>query len=226
MKKILFILIAMGFIFSSCEKDSLGVSKIVTYPTIAVKGDVALTIPIGGTFVDQGCLVKEGELDLSNKAVITGSVNSSVAGVYVIKYTYKAPGKIYPEDSLELIARRYIGVINSSVATMDISGTYRRNAAAQGYAVMKKLSYPGLYLNNNPGGATSTGTATGASVNNIFIYVFHISPTSLVVPSQDTSVGEFACTGAVYDATGATPLYKWSCVNPGYGAAVRTFIKQ
>jgi len=226
MKKIIFIFIAMGFILSSCEKDSLGVSKIVTYPTIALKGDVALTIPIGGSFVDQGCLVKEGELDLSSKAVVSGSVNNAVAGVYTIKYTYKAAGKIYPEDSLELVARRYIGVVNASVNTMDISGTYRRNAGALGFAVMKKLAYPGLYLNNNPGGATSTGTSAGASVNNIFIYVFHTSPTTLVVPSQETSVGEFACTGGIYDATGAVPFYKWACVNPGYGTAARTFVKQ
>lgn len=226
MKKIIFIFVAVSFFLSSCEKDSMGVSKIVTYPTIGLNGDVALTIPVGGTYQEKGCVVKEGDLDLSNKAIVTGSVNPAVAGVYVIKYTYKAPGKIYPEDSLELVARRYIGVINASVTTMDISGTYRRNAGALGYAVMKKLSYPGLYLNNNPGGATSTGTSAGASVNNIFIYVFHISPTTLVVPSQETSVGEFACTGGIYDATGATPFYKWACVNPGYGTAARTFNKQ
>lgn len=226
MKKIILIAFVAAFILSSCEESSMGVSKVVTYPTIAVVGDIAQTIPVGGTYVDKGCIVKEGALDKSNLIKTTGSVNPAVPGVYTITYLYKSEGKIYPQDSLTLRARRYVGVIDAAASAMNIAGTYRRNAGALGFAVMTKLSYPGLYTNNNPGGATSTGASTGVSVDNIILYVFHTTPTTLVVPSQDSSVGEFACTGGVYDATGAAPLYKWACVNPGYGTTARTFNKQ
>ena len=56
--------------------------------------------------------------------------------------------------------------------------------------------------------------------------MFQTDAKVVTVPSQESVAGEFACTGGVYDATGASPLFKWVCVNAGYGTAVRTFIKQ
>ncbi len=227
MKKIILIAFVVALTFSSCQDEaSMGVSKVVTYPTIAVKGDIAQTVPVGGSYVDKGCIVMEGTTDLSSKIKTTGSVNAATPGVYTITYTYKSEGKIYPKDSLTLQARRYVGVVDAAASAMNISGSYRRNAGALGFATMKKLGYPGLYTNNNPGGATSNGTATGTSVDNIVLYVFQTTSTTLVVPSQESSVGEFSCTGGIYDASGASPLYKWACVNPGYGTSSRTFVKQ
>ena len=219
MKKILLLTLIAAFVLSSCnnKEDSMGVSFTVTYPTMKLVGDVALTIPVGGTYVEKGCVVKEGETDLSTLVKVTGSVNPAVAGVYTITYTYKNAGKIYPQDSLTLKVRRYIGVITPAAAAMDISGNYQRNAGVFGVATVAKTSYPGLYINNNPG---------GAAVDNLFVYMFQTDATVVSVPSQDSPVGEFACTGGVYDASGASPLFKWVCVNAGYGAAVRTFIKQ
>jgi len=226
MKKILFISLIAAFILSSCKEDSLGVSFMVTYPTMTLKGDVALTIPVGGTYTESGCTVKEGDLDLSSLITVSGTVDPTTPGVYTITYTYKNAGKIVPTDSLEMTARRYVGVINAAAYAMDISGKYRRNAGALGYVTVSKTAYPGLYINNNPGGATSTGTSAGISVDNILIYMFQPTATTVTAPSQDSSAGEFACTGGIYDATGAAPLFKWVCVNAGYGTAVRTFIKQ
>jgi hypothetical protein len=224
MKKIIIITFIAAFALSSCNKDSQDVSYVVTYPTLTLKGDAALTIPIGGTYEEKGSVVKEGANDYSNLVKVTGAVNPSVLGVYTITYTYKSAGKIYPQDSMTLVARRYIGVIAPGVDAIDFSGTYRRNAGAKGFAVVKKLGYPGLYTNNNPGGATSDGTVTGASVDNIVVYMFQIEPTKVSAPSQDTSAGEFACTNGSYNA--ANNSFTWVCINSGYGTAARTFIKQ
>jgi hypothetical protein len=217
MKKIILIALVVAFVLSSCgDESSMGVSTVVTYPTMALKGDVALTIPVGGTYVEKGCVVMEGTADKSSLIKIQGTVNNAVPGVYTITYVYKNEGKIYKSDSLTLKARRYVGVISPAASAMDISGQYKRNAGVFGVATVAKTTYPGLYINNNPG---------GAAVDNIFVYMFQPTPTIVTVPSQDSSVSEFACTGGVYDATGASPLFKWVCVNSGYGTAVRTFVK-
>ena len=217
MKKIFLIILVAAFVLCSCKDESAEVSFTVTYPTMTLTGDVALTIPVGGTYTEKGCVVKEGETDLSTLVKVSGAVNPALAGVYTITYTYKNAGKIYPKDSLTLTTRRYIGVISAAASLMDISGTYKRNAGVFGVVTVAKTTYPGLYINNNPG---------GAAVDNLFVFMFQPTPTVVTVPSQDSSVGEFACKSGVYDATGASPLYKWVCVNAGYGTAVRTFIKQ
>ena len=219
MKKILLITLVAAFVLSSCKEESLGVSFVVTYPIMTLTGDEALTIPLGGTYVEKGCVVKEGTTDLSSLVKISGTVNSAVAGVYTINYTYKNAGKIYPQDSLTLTATRFVGVITPAASAMDISGQYQRNAGALGVATIAKTAYPGLYINDNPGGIAMTGS------NQIFFYMFQTDATVLKVPVQNTAIGTMSCTGGVYDATGAKPLYKWVVVNSGYGTAVRTFIK-
>lgn len=215
MKKIIFLVLVIAFTLSSCEEASLGVSTITTFPTIELKGDKALTIPVGGTYVESGVVAKEGETDITSSVVTEGTVNASTPGVYTITYT--ATNK----DGYKISKRRHIGVISPAAAAMDISGKYKRSAGAQGIATIVKTSYAGLYINDNPG-----GIAINPGVNEVFIYMFHTEPTVVSAPSQDSSVGDFACTGGVYDATGAKPLYKWVCINAGYGTAVRTFNKQ
>jgi len=217
MKKIIiFSIFVLALTLSACEDEaSKGVSTITTYPTIELKGAEALTIPVGGTYVESGVIAKEGETDITSSVTTEGTVNSTKAGVYTIKYT------AVNKDGFTVSIRRYIGVISPAAAAMDISGKYKRNAGAKGIATIVKTSYAGLYINDNPG-----GIAIIPGSNEIFIYMFHTEPTVVSAPSQDTSVGDFACTGGVYDASGASPLYNWVCVNSGYGTAVRTFIKQ
>jgi hypothetical protein len=216
MKKIFLITFIAAFALSSCEKDTLGVSTITTYPTIELKGDVAQTILVGGNYTESGFTAKEGETDITSGVKVEGTVDPTKAGVYTIKYT------AINKDGFTLTTRRYVGVITPAAAAMDISGRYQRNGGAAGFAtVVKYKNYAGLYVNDNPGGiAIVTGT------NEVFVYMFQPDVTKVTVPAQDSSVGEFACTGGVYDATGASPLYKWVCVNSTYGTAVRTFVKK
>ncbi|WP_243347011.1 DUF5011 domain-containing protein [Parabacteroides sp. FAFU027] len=215
MKKIIMIISLLGAIMASCNKDSEGVSTMTTYPTVELKGDEALTILVGGSYTESGVIAKEGDTDISSTVVIDGAVNTSTPGVYTIKYT--ATNK----DGFTATARRYVGVITAEAAAMDISGTYKRNAGALGLVSVTKTNYPGLYINNNPGGAKNSD---GTNVSDIYVYMFQTKATVVNAPSQDTKVGEFACINGVYDAT--NNLFKWVCVNSGYGTALRTFIKQ
>lgn len=206
------ILVSILFLFA-CEKETEGLSSITIYPTIELKGEVASTILLGGTYTESGFVAMEGETDITAETVVTGTVNSAVPGVYTI--TYKATNV----DGFSISKRRYVGVIAPAAAAMDISGQYRRNAGANGIATITKTEHPGLYINNNPG-----GIAIIPGSNEIFIYMFHTEPTKVSAPLQATSVGDFACINGVYDDI--NKLYKWVCINPGYGTAVRTFIKQ
>ena len=174
----------------------------------------------GAGYVESGFTSFKGQTDITTSVITTGTVDASKTGVYTITYT------VTDSEGYTVFVRRYIGVITAAAAAMDISGTYKRNGGALGSAVVEKLNYPGLYTNNNPGGATTDGTAAGKSITDIILYMFQTEATVVSCPSQESSVGEFACTGGIYDATGAKPLFKWVCVNSGYGTSVRTFIKQ
>ena len=179
MKKIYLILVIAAFALSSCNKDSLGVSTVTTYPTIVLKGDVAQTILVGGTYVESGFTAMAGTDDITSAVKTVGTVNSATPGVYTITYT------AINKDGFTLSTRRYVGVVTAAAAAMDISGKYKRNAGAGGIAtVVKYKNYAGLYINDNPGGiAIKTG------VNEIFIYMFQTDATVVNAPSQDSSVG-------------------------------------
>jgi hypothetical protein len=215
MKKIILMTLALvAFVFTACEKESLGVSKITTYPTIELKGDVAMTILVGGTYTEPGFTALEGDKDITSSAVVKGTVDTNTPGVYTISYTATN------SDGFSYTARRYVGVITQEAANMDISGQYQRNAGAYGIATVTKTKYPGLYINNNPGGIVIKTEA-----DNINVYMFHTDVNVVSVPSQDSKVGEFACINGTYDNSGEKPKYSWVCINSGYGTALRIFIK-
>jgi hypothetical protein len=215
MKKIILMTLALvAFVFTACEKESLGVSKITTYPTIELKGDVAMTILVGETYTEPGFTALEGDKDITSSAVVEGTVDGTTPGVYVISYTATN------SDGFSYTARRYVGVITPDAAAMDISGQYQRTAGAFGIATVTKTKYPGLYINNNPGGIVIKTEA-----DNINVYMFHTDVHVVSVPSQDSKVGEFACINGTYNVIEGKPQYSWVCINSGYGEALRIFIK-
>lgn len=203
--------------FSGCDKESLGVSSIISYPAVKVLGDQFMTVAAGSTYIDAGCLATEGTTDITSTAVTTGTVDTNTPGVYIITYSAQNVNGTASKS-------RYVGVIDATASAMDISGRYRRNAGALGYATITKTSYPGMYINNNPGGVDLNPAPPTVAPAPIPIYMFHWTATKIGAPAQSSSVGTFACTNGVYDSVNL--LYKWVCVNSGYGTALRTFIKQ
>lgn len=214
MKKILFLSIGAALLLTACEKDSLGVSTTTTYPTVEVTGDQAMTILVGGSYTELGCVAMEGTKDISANVVTVGSVDPATPGVYTITYT------VENSDGFAASNSRNVGVIDATAAAMDISGVYKRNAGALGLAtVTKSATYKGLYINNNPGGVDlSLGAAP------IPIYMFHWTATKIGAPAQNSVAGSFACINGSYD--NVNKKYTWTCINAGYGASPRTFIKQ
>lgn len=207
------LLLTLGF--SSCETDETdNVSKVTTYPIVTLKGDEFVSIPVGGTFSDQGVNATIGGAAV-DPAVGGDAVDASTPGVYIITYTATNP------EGFSTVAKRYVGVIAPDAASKDLSGDYKRNAGALGVSHVVKVG-TGLYTTDNIGGVAAGGPATT-------VHFYHTDGTNLVVPEQTNEAGEtYSAEDASYKfAAGAAPAqYSWIVINPGYGTALRTFVKQ
>ena len=191
----------------SCEEDKVteGISSITYYPVITLKGEQWNQVAVGGTFTDPGATAKEGDTEIQVK--VSGTVDTKTPGVYVI--TYDAVNK----DGYSSTEYRYIGVI-SAAATTDITGSYQRNAGANGVSKVTKVS-GNLYKADNVG-----GVAVPAPGDAVLFYYFDKG--KIGVPYQLTPGNAFECTNA---SIKEGVSYSWVVINPGFGTALRTFVK-
>ncbi|MBC7885723.1 MAG: DUF5011 domain-containing protein [Saprospiraceae bacterium] len=196
-------------IFSGCEKDreTENISTITYFPTIQLNGDQWNTIKQGGAWSDQGATANEGESSIN--LITTGSVDVNTPGVYTIQYT------AINKDGFSASEYRYIGVISPSVEGKDISGQYKRNAGALGVSTVTKIS-DNFYYSNNVGGVAVPDPSLG-------VYFYHYDTGLLDVPFQRTPGNAFEC---LNETITEGEKYSWVVINSGYGAALRTFIKQ
>ncbi|HZH96355.1 MAG TPA: immunoglobulin-like domain-containing protein, partial [Flavisolibacter sp.] len=122
------------FFLASCEKETTAdVSRTVkvTYPTITLKGDQLVVLPVGGTFSDAGATLLDDISGASTSIQATkGSVNTAVPGLYVL--TYAASNA----NGFEASASRLIAVtsVNNPI---DRSGTYKRTATGVNAVITK-----------------------------------------------------------------------------------------
>ncbi|MFC5272232.1 immunoglobulin-like domain-containing protein [Adhaeribacter terreus] len=212
--KYFFLLFALPFLFS-CERDleTEGISRITNYPVFNMPGDQFLSVEVGGTFNDPGVTATEGGAEIP--VTKTGDVvDTSTPGVYIMNYT--ATNK----DGYSASTTRYVGVIAPDAAAADLSGNYKRNAGVFGVSKVTKVGV-GHYTTDNVGGVAVGGPATS-------LHFYHTTGNTLVGPEQNNGTGVFEVVDATYSpAAGATPAsYTWTVINPGYGNAPRTFVKQ
>jgi len=217
MKRYLAIIIlgVVSMVYSSCKKESfdypegyVGISKITVFPILTMKGDKYVAVAKGATYTDAGATAAAGTSTIEVKT--TGLPNTATAGVYLI--TYSATNS----DGFAATATRSVVVYDTKADAVanDFSGNYLR--AATGTITKWTKLAPGAYLVNNPGGA-----ATGTTVN-----VIAINPTgnTIDIPQQNTDSGPWGSNTESKDLI--TGNYSWAVENPGYGTAVRTFVKQ
>ena len=215
--KIFIVIISAVSFLCACNKEgnfdypegTVGISKITNFPILTVNGEEYMAVPVGGTYTEPGVTAKEGESDLT--VTTSGSVNTATVGVYTL--TYSAVNK----DGFSASAKRFVAVYSTdaSAASHDLSGSYLR--AATGVTNTWEKLAPGVYKVDNPGGA--------AGVN---LVVFLFNPTGFIIdiPSQVSNDGNTtSSTDEVYNDT-VPASYSMKIVNPGYGPALRTFVKQ
>jgi len=216
MKRIILFLLISTIGFLSCNKHDIhntdtkvGISDVTIFPTVALKGNQYIVVPLNGTFTDPGVDAKEGANTL--QYTTAGTVNTSATGVYQLTYT------AVNKDGFPASVSRWVVVYSTdaSAAANDFSGTYLR-AATGVNSFWTKLA-PGVYKVDNPGGA-----AVGAGLS---IIVFNPTGVEIHAPSQKTNDGNISSTSnETYTLSPAK--YSWVFNNPGYGTALRTFTKQ
>jgi hypothetical protein len=221
MKKIIIIaLLAVAFLFSCKQedivqtKDQVGISKVTYYPILTLLGDEYIVLASGSAFTDPGATAEAGGVTVD--VSVSGTIDSNTPGVYLL--TYVAVNK----DGFSASVNRFVVVYSTdaSAAANDFSGSYARTSNGQ-IAVWTKIA-PGVYMVLNPGGAAGTS-----------LTVIAFNPTGYIinVPSQPSSDGSItSCTnadgGSDVIMDNSTNTYAWHVVNPGYGTALRTFVKQ
>ncbi|MBK9632420.1 MAG: DUF5011 domain-containing protein [Saprospiraceae bacterium] len=195
---------------SSCELEdtTADVSRITYYPILTLKGAQWNTIDQGGSFTDPGATAKEGDTEINVK-VGGDVVDTNTPGVYTITYT------ALNKDGYSATEYRYVAVIAPNVKGLDMSGSSKRNAGALGVSTVTKIS-DNFYKSDNVGGVASPGPATT-------VFFYHYEGDKLGVPEQIVAGATFSCTNSTVQL-GIS--YKWVVINSGYGAALRTFIKQ
>ncbi len=216
MKKISIIILALFFLIVSCNKDKInntdeqvGISKVTNYPIITVEGDNIIVLANGSSFTDPGVSAKAGTSDVP--VTTDGSVNTLKDGIYTLKYS------AVNTDGFSASASRTVVIYTTAAdaASHDLSGTYVRTS--NGSAASWTKIAPGVYKVFNPGGAPGT---------NLTVVAINPSGFTIDIPDQQASDGSItSSTDEVY--TNSTPAtYSWKIVNPGYGTALRIFVKQ
>lgn len=198
---------------SSCKTDDTdNISIVRTYPSITLNGVPALSVNVGDTYTDAGVVAKLGSTPVT--ARVTGSVNTATAGVYTITYTAKNP----EGDSIS--TSRIVGVVDPAVNSLDLSGVYKRSSNNVAVNVTKLGN--GFYQTDNFGGVPPPSAAI------LPAYFFHLTPTTVEFPAQNVpGAGGVDFTGDQSVFNGSDIVnYSYVVVNPGFGTARRTFVKQ
>lgn len=216
-KNNLFFCSLLTLLIVACNKNDIhntdeevGISRVTHFPELTLKGDRYTNVVLGTAFTDPGITAKEGSTDIMYTT--TGSVNTTVPGVYIL--TYSAINK----DGFPASTTRTVTVYSTDAvaAANDFSGTYLRTAT--GFASSWTKLAPGVYLVTNPGGA-SVGTSTG-------VIVFNSTGSNIHMPSQPIGDGtEMTSSDEIY-TPGSPAKYVWKIINDSYGTALRTFTKQ
>lgn len=90
MKKITYIILVLivAFSFSSCEKKITTAdvtTKTAYLPVITLEGESQMIVELGDTYVEPGATATAGDKEID--VTITGTVNTSVFGKYILTYS-------------------------------------------------------------------------------------------------------------------------------------------
>lgn len=207
MKKIILGLIVLTTTVTSCKK-TMNVSKVATIPTIVLNGEPAITVPVGGSYSDAGATFTDEDGSVNVISPTTNPLDLNTPGFYTLRY------EKHTTSGYNASALRVVLVTNVSSA-LDYSGVYVRSSNGQPMNV-KKIG-TGLYVTDNVGGVAG---------NSAFIFDTYFGQTdnsTIVVPEQDTPLGELHCDSPSLTVSATDTIIKWIVINPSYGTAVRTF---
>lgn len=141
--------------FGSCRKyspvethDQVGISKVTYYANLHMAGEPYMSILKGETFTDPG--VTADILGETTPVTVTGAVDNTTEGFYVITYT------AINKDGFPSSTQRTVAVLaGHEVPGTDISGDYYYVAAPATTSTVTKLA-EGFYYTTNVYSASTT----------------------------------------------------------------------
>lgn len=211
MKKLLIIFFLATVAMTGCKKDKDTVSKTVdvSYPTINLKGDKYISIPVGGSYTDEGATgiddISGAQTDIMAES---STLDASTPGLYYMSYSAKnANGYITHVG-------RYIAVTDYA-DDIPLEGIYERTT--NGITVNLTRVAKGLYMTDDMGGAGLPDAGYFAVIDDSTIDFG---------PQLSESLGtEISGSGGSLSVTATDTSYSYALDAPGYGTQSRTFVK-
>lgn len=201
------------FTVAACRKDrNKVISKVVTTPHIQLNGSKFISLKVGDALpADDGATVVDDE-PVDGNGTVTATENTidvNTPGIYYMLYKTKT------RNGYSIGAARYIAVTDYA-DDVDLSGTYVRTS--NGIPVEVTRVSRGMYRNSDMGGA---GLAD-------VLYFTVVNDTTIVAgPQYSETIQDIIDVSktALHIEDGNT-FFKYALDAPGYGTAVRTFVKQ
>jgi len=224
MKKLMIFLLGPMLFLIACNKEpdfnypegTVGSSKIIFYPTIAIKGERLIILDQGTAYTDSGAVAMlNGE---NVEPVVTGSVDTNTPGVYELNYSASNPEGFSVSDFRTVVVMSN----DEQVTANNFSGSYNR-AATGVDAVWTKVGR-GVYQVDNPGGA---GVGVG-----FIVTLVNYEGNKIAIPRQqafDPSIGGInviSSNSEVYNATASPVTVQYALTAGGYGDQLRDFVKK
>ncbi len=212
MKKIMFLIAASLICFTACKKEKDDVSKVVdiSSPDINLNGDKYVTLNPGQNYDDPGAVsvddVTGAQTTISADA---GNLDPNTPGLYYMSYTATNA------NGYQTVAGRYIAVTDYN-DNINLEGTYLREAT--GIEVQVTKVSRAMYKISDMGGAGLDDAA--------YIAVLNDSTFDLGVQISESLGVEIDGGHEKIINDGGQIILQYSLDAPGYGTAVRTFVKQ
>lgn len=120
MKKYIYKIVPVLFvIFLSCEGDTTeGISRITFFNEIELVGEENYVVEQGTPFVDPGAIASEGDEDVTENIVVSGTVDHTTVGYYPVTY------EIENKDGFAKAIVRNVFVLPTNRSMTDVTGTY------------------------------------------------------------------------------------------------------
>ena len=141
-------LVALTLGFTSCEKESAGLTQITYFAEIVLEGDATMVVAKGSSFVDPGFTATMKGADVTDKVDVSSNVDTSASGVYSVTYS------IVNEDGFPASVTRTVIVLDLTSAIEGFwactPASYRTNTKS-GDVVAYGASFEILILDNGDG---------------------------------------------------------------------------
>jgi hypothetical protein len=176
--------LSVSVVLTGCKKEETdNLSRIKSYPGIALSGDEFYVINVGEKFTEPGVTADLAGAPL--QPIITNPINTARPGLYVIQY------RAANTEGDTISASRTVIVTDPAVNNLDQSGTFARAGFAP--SPVTKVGNKGLYKIDNFGFSNAP---------NLFsAYFVQTDASHIVVPAQTIP-------GLGYTTfTGVTPVF-------------------